>query len=79
MAQTTERLAENIAGRFYVDSNCIDCDICRGLAPAFFKRHDEIGFSIVYRQPVTPEEIALSEEALKSCPADAIGSDSETV
>lgn len=79
MAHTTERLTENIVGRFYVDSSCIDCDICRGIAPAFFKRHDEIGFSVVYRQPVTAEELALGEEAMESCPADAIGNDGDKV
>lgn len=77
MATTTERLPQNIVGRYYVDSSCIDCDLCRDTAPAFFKRDDEIGFSIVHRQPVTPEELALAEEAREGCPTESIGHDGE--
>jgi ferredoxin len=78
MATTTERLPQNIVGRYYVDSSCIDCDLCRTTAPAFFKRDDEIGFSIVYRQPVTPEELALAEEAREGCPTESIGNDGDS-
>lgn len=77
MAITTDRLPQNIVGRYYVDSSCIDCDLCRTTAPAFFTRDDEIGFSIVYRQPVTPEELALAEEAREGCPTESIGNDGE--
>jgi hypothetical protein len=34
------------------------------------------GMFFVWRQPVTPEEIAKAEEALASCPMEAIGNDS---
>jgi ferredoxin len=78
MATTTERLPQNIVGRYYVDSSCIDCDLCRTTAPAFFIRDDEIGFSIVYRQPVTPQELALAEEAREGCPTESIGNDGES-
>lgn len=67
------RLPENAPGRFYVDSTCIDCDLCRGNAPEFFRRDDNIGFSVVYRQPVTPEEIERCQEALHGCPSESIG------
>lgn len=77
MAATTDRLPQNIAGRYYVDSSCIDCDLCRATAPAFFMRHDEIGFSVVHRQPTTAEELALAEEARESCPSESIGNDGE--
>jgi ferredoxin len=77
MASTIERLPQNIVGRYYVDSSCIDCDLCRTTAPAFFTRGDEIGFSIVYRQPVTPEELALAEEAREGCPTESLGNDGE--
>lgn len=73
MADITKRLTESTPGRFYVTSDCIDCSICRDLAPAFFTRHEEIGFSIVTRQPTMADEEALAQEALDSCPADAIG------
>lgn len=78
MAITTDRLPQNVIGRYYVDSSCIDCDLCRTTAPAFFTRDDEIGFSIVHRQPVTPEELALAEEAREGCPTESIGNDGDS-
>jgi ferredoxin len=77
MALTTERLPQNVLGRYYVDSSCIDCDSCRSTAPQFFTRDDEIGFSIVYRQPVTLDELALAEEAREGCPTESIGNDGD--
>ena len=78
MPNLIERLTENVTGAFYVDASCIDCDLCRSTAPEFFSRHDESGFSIVHRQPATPEEIALAQEALDECPSDSIGNDGNT-
>ena len=75
MAERTERLPENVAGSYYVDSSCIDCDMCRSTAPEFFKRNDEIGMTIVYRQPMTPEQQVLAEEAKQGCPTESIGND----
>lgn len=77
MADKNLKNLENAAGRFYVDSSCIDCDTCRATAERFFKRQDENGYSYVYRQPQTPEEIALAEEARASCPTESIGNDGE--
>ena len=73
MPNIEDRLPQNAPGRFYVDSSCIDCDLCRGNAPEFFRRDDEIGYSIVFRQPVTEAEIQLCVEALESCPTESIG------
>jgi ferredoxin len=75
MAEKTEKLLENVPGRYYVDSSCIDCDQCRATAPDFFQRKDDIGFSIVYRQPMAPEEIKQAEEARLGCPTESIGND----
>jgi len=75
MANRNEKLAENVAGNYYVDSSCIDCDLCRSTASEFFRRHDENGFSVVFRQPVTPEEFKLAEEARLNCPTESIGND----
>lgn len=75
MADPNDRLPENVPGRFYVDSTCIDCDLCREIVPAVFRRNDETGFSVVHHQPGTPEELTLAEEAMDSCPVNAIGSD----
>ena len=75
MANIHERLSANSTGRFYVDGSCIDCDFCRSTAPEFFSRNYELGFSIVHRQPLTPQEVELAEEALSECPTIEIGSD----
>ena len=75
MAEIKDRLAQNVVGRYYVDSTCIDCDMCRGSAPQIFHRNEEIGMSVVYRQPITPEEFALAEEAMQGCPTESIGND----
>ena len=75
MAQKIDRLPNNISGRYYVDSSCIDCDMCRNTAPDFFKLDETTGYSIVYRQPITPEEMILAEEAKTGCPTESIGND----
>ena len=54
---------------------CIDCDQCRVLAPQFFSHQEDDGISLVSRQPVTSDEIALVEEAIASCATESIGKD----
>jgi ferredoxin len=75
MADPSDKVAENVPGQYYVDSACIDCDVCRDTAPDNFTRADGGGYSYVFKQPATDEERALCEEALISCPVEAIGSD----
>ena len=75
MANILDRLPQNVPGRFYVDSTCIDCGLCPSTAPAHFRRDDDIGQSYVHHQPETDEEIALCREALESCPTESIGED----
>jgi ferredoxin len=77
MADKTNKLPENVPGAFYVDDQCIDCDACRETAPEFFQRNDDKGYSFVYRQPATPEEVALCQEAMQGCPVEAIGEDGD--
>lgn len=75
MADRTDRVKENVAGTYYVDSSCIDCDVCRDTAPENFIRSDENSYSFVSKQPETDEELAACEEALSCCPVEAIGND----
>ena len=75
MADKDDKVAENVKGSFYVDEQCIDCDACRDVAPGFFKRSDDNGYSYVYNQPTTIEEIELCNAALEDCPVEAIGND----
>ena len=75
MADPLDKVPGQVPGRYYVDSQCIDCDLCRETAPANFMRNDEAGFSYVFKQPETPEEETLSKDALDNCPVEAIGND----
>src|SRR6187551_2039395 len=75
MADIANRYAENVAGKYYVDNQCIDCDLCRETAPDNFKRNDDGGYSLVYKQPESPEEEARCKEAKEGCPVEAIGDD----
>jgi ferredoxin len=75
MAEIEDKLPDNTPGKFYVTSECIDCDVCRCDAPENFTRNDDNGYSFVYKQPATTEEIASCMEALNACPVEAIGND----
>lgn len=75
MADLANKYDDNVAGKYYVDDQCIDCDLCRETAPANFTRNDDGGHSFVHKQPETPEEEALSKEAMEGCPVEAIGND----
>ncbi|HKA55037.1 MAG TPA: ferredoxin, partial [Candidatus Binatia bacterium] len=71
MAQFSRRLSGNAAGDFFVDSSCIDCDICRQVAPETF--HARAGQTIVARQPSTPDAVHRALMALVACPTGSIG------
>jgi ferredoxin len=73
MADIANKYPENVPGKFYVDNQCIDCDLCRETAPNNFKRNDDGGYSFVYKQPSSPEEEAQCKEAKEGCPVEAIG------
>lgn len=71
MANAKLRLPENIAGEFFVDSTCIDCDTCRQLAPETFRDHGDA--SSVYHQPQTAKEVFRAQTAVVACPTGSIG------
>lgn len=59
-----------MAGNFFVDHTCIDCDTCRWMTPDVFARVD--GMSAVTKQPATKEENIKALQALVSCPTNSI-------
>lgn len=73
MADIANKYPENVAGRFFVDNQCIDCDLCRETAPNNFTRWEDGGYSYVKKQPESPEEEAACKEAMEGCPVEAIG------
>jgi len=77
MGNKAQRYAENPTGKFYVDDQCIDCDLCRQIAPNNFMRNAEKGYSYVSKQPVTPEEEKKCVDAMQGCPVEAIGEDGD--
>jgi ferredoxin len=74
MATLTDRVPQNITGKYYVDSTCIDCDQCRAIAPDFFGRTED-GLSYIKKQPTSDEDIASVAEALEACATCSIGND----
>jgi glyoxylase-like metal-dependent hydrolase (beta-lactamase superfamily II) len=71
MANLNRAYSENISGNFFVDDTCIDCDLCRQIAPSVFK--EEYDHSVVYRQPDSAAETHRAAMALVACPTGSIG------
>ena len=71
MADIKRRRVENVAGDFYVDETCIDCDTCRWMAPEVFR--GEGGQSAVYLQPKDDSQREKALQALVACPTASIG------
>ena len=71
MADPKRRLPGNVTGDFFVDDTCIDCDLCRQIAPEVFEASGET--SVVTRQPVNPSTVRRAEMALVTCPTASIG------
>lgn len=75
MSDPTQKHARNVPGSYYNDVSCIDCDLCREMAPTIFRRDGVEGGTYVWRQPETLADLALAEEARLSCPTESIGCD----
>ncbi len=75
MASLSDKYEQNTGGKYYVDNQCIDCDLCRETAPDNFTRFDDGGYSFVFKQPENEDEEAKCQEAMEGCPVEAIGSD----
>ena len=73
MARLADKLEGNVDGDFFVDTSCIDCDLCRQLAPDSFARSDRAGQSVVAHQPVDDHQRHRALMALVTCPTSSIG------
>ena len=71
MALLESKHAANINGEFFVDTTCIDCDLCRQIAGDTFA--DVGDQSAVHHQPETPEQEFAALKALVTCPTASIG------
>lgn len=75
MADPSDKVESNVEGAWYVDSNCIDCDLCRQSAPDNFERNEDEGYTFVSKQPDNDEEAQAMSDAMEECPVEAIGDD----
>jgi glyoxylase-like metal-dependent hydrolase (beta-lactamase superfamily II)/ferredoxin len=74
MAKRADRLDANVDGELFVDRSCIDCDLCRQLAPEVFARSDAHAQSFVRAQPADGRARLRAAMALVTCPTASIGS-----
>jgi len=75
MADSSDKVAENVPGKYYVDANCSACMVCWDTAPDNSKMTDDEEHAFVYKQPANADEEALCEEAMEGCPEETIGDD----
>ncbi len=71
MANVRATLEGNVAGNFFVDDTCIDCDLCRQIAPETFTA--DAGQSVVSAQPENGAQTHQAQMALVTCPTGSIG------
>src|ERR1041385_6514564 len=75
MASLKRSYPENVSGEFFVDDTCIDCDLCRQIAPSVFR--DAGDHSYVHRPPAGSADHIRAEMALVACPTGSIGTHSK--
>lgn len=75
MARLDRKLTGNAPGPYWVDSSCIDCDLCRQIAPAVFAPDAARSRSVVVRQPDGDAERRRAAMAVVACPTASIGSE----
>lgn len=71
MALPRLRRAENVPGDFFVDASCIDCDLCRQIAPEVFVAAGDQ--AAVHTQPADAASEFAALKALVTCPTASIG------
>ena len=79
MADKNEIVPENVPGKYYVDKTCTPCHTCmevKGVG-ALLKYNEDETYVFFHKQPATPEEVKMADEALGICPTGAIGDDGE--
>ncbi len=73
MADKKDKVVDNTAGRYYIDSGCIACGLCINEAPKCFKMTESEDYAYVCRQPENEKEEADCAAAMEMCPVNAIG------
>ncbi len=78
MADKEDKFEDNVPGKFYVDRECIFCDVCVQAAPNNFAPSEDGCHDYVYKQPENEEELEECYDALEQCPVEAIGDDGDS-
>lgn len=77
MADKDDKFPDNVPGKFYVDRECIFCDVCVQAAPNNFAASESGCHDYVYKQPENETEIEECYDAMEQCPVEAIGDDGD--
>lgn len=75
MAMKENKLEENVDGAYYVDDECIGCQLCVSNAPENFRMKEDGSTAYAFKQPENEMEKQACEVALDECPVGAIGND----
>ncbi len=70
--QITQRLPNNVAGRYFTTEECDGCAYCASIAPENFDFEKASNTYFVSCQPRNAEEEEYMQEAADDCPVDAI-------
>jgi len=68
----SNKLPNNVPGKYYVTDECDGCAYCASIAPELFDFERESNTYYVSKQPTNPEEEEFLQEAKDDCPVDAI-------
>ncbi|MGJ8674299.1 ferredoxin [Rubritalea sp.] len=74
----SHRYPLNVPGKFYINDQCTDCDLCRECAPHNITRDDRYGQSYVYKQPTTKQEYDAVMEGVQGCPTNGVLDDGDS-
>ena len=77
MAIKEDKFEDYVPGKFYVDKECILCNVCIDAAPNNFAESLSGDHDYVYKQPENDKELNECYDALEQCPVEAIGDDGE--
>lgn len=68
----TNRLPDNVPGKYYTTEECDGCAYCAAVAPENFEFDKPTNTYFVAKQPVDSEEEEMVSDAKEECPVDAI-------
>ncbi len=79
MADKSDKVPENVPGKYYVDKTCVPCKTCMDVdgVGSLLKYNDDESYVFFFKQPESKAEETAAEDALAVCPVAAIGNDGE--